>query len=404
MSPKRRRIQRPGPAEQPTTGGAKTAFSTLRSEMVENAIVARGVRSENVLGAMRSVPREAFLPRQLQEFAYEDSPLPIDEGQTISQPYIVAFMTEALALEGGERVLEIGTGSGYAAAVLAEIAGEVYTVERIGALAEKAASTLADLGYDNVHVLHDDGTNGWPEHAPYDGIIVAAGGPKVPESLKAAAQDRRPARHPGGHAIPAFRNWFASRASRRTNTGRRTSRTCGSFRWSAVRDGLRRSRGNCASAAATAGRACAERDIGGSVAAVRAVRLHRECAARSTARSHRRRQDRPARRGEPWDLGILSDARAHHARIDQRRRAFASSPSRATGRMRRASITTCGISSIRPPNGRLSLASRSGCGATTRSAPSSIGCARTMLRSRPARGSPFTGSISTVSTTPSVRC
>ena len=162
----------------------KRDFDQLRSEMVEKAIFARGVRSELVLNAMRSVPREDFLPKQLHEFAYEDAPLPIEEGQTISQPYIVAFMTEALALHGGERVLEIGAGSGYAAAVLSRIAGEVYTVERIGQLAEKAASTLADLGYHNVHVLHGDGTKGWPEHAPYDGIIVAAGGPSVPESLK----------------------------------------------------------------------------------------------------------------------------------------------------------------------------------------------------------------------------
>ena len=159
-------------------------FRPLRHEMVERAIFARGVRSELVLNAMRKVPREAFLPQELREFAYEDAPLPIEAGQTISQPYIVAFMTEALALQGGERVLEIGAGSGYAAAVLAEIAGEVYTVERIGQLAEKAAATLADLGYQNVHVLHGDGTKGWPEHAPYDGIIVAAGGPKIPESLK----------------------------------------------------------------------------------------------------------------------------------------------------------------------------------------------------------------------------
>jgi protein-L-isoaspartate(D-aspartate) O-methyltransferase len=159
-------------------------FSRLRREMVDDAIISRGVRSELVLNAMRSVPRENFLPERLREFAYEDSPLPIEEGQTISQPYIVAFMTEALALQGGERVLEIGTGSGYAAAVLSEIVGEVYTVERIGQLAEKAASTLVDLGYDNVHVLHGDGTKGWPDHAPFDGIIVAAGGPKVPESLK----------------------------------------------------------------------------------------------------------------------------------------------------------------------------------------------------------------------------
>ena len=158
--------------------------TALRHDMVEQHIAARGVRSVAVLEAMRNVPREAFLPANLREFAYEDSPLPIAEGQTISQPYIVAYMIEALALEGGERVLEIGAGWGYAAAVLSEIAGEVYTVERIGQLAEKAASLLADLKYDNVHVLHGDGTLGWKEHAPYDAIIVAAGGPDVPDSLK----------------------------------------------------------------------------------------------------------------------------------------------------------------------------------------------------------------------------
>ena len=159
-------------------------FSHLRGEMVEHHIAARGVRSDNVLKAMRKVRREAFLPAHLHEFAYEDSPLPIAEGQTISQPYIVALMIEALALEGGETVLEIGTGSGYAAAVLGEIARDVYSVERIGQLAEKAAAALAEQGYDNVHVLHGDGTRGWPEHAPYDAIVVAAGGPKIPESLQ----------------------------------------------------------------------------------------------------------------------------------------------------------------------------------------------------------------------------
>ena len=159
-------------------------FGRLREEMVEHHIAARGVRSDNVLKAMRKVKREAFLPAHLHEFAYEDSPLPIAEGQTISQPYIVALMIEALALEGGETVLEIGTGSGYAAAVLGEIARDVYSVERIGQLAEKAAAALAEQGHDNVHVLHGDGTRGWPEHAPYDAIVVAAGGPKIPESLR----------------------------------------------------------------------------------------------------------------------------------------------------------------------------------------------------------------------------
>lgn len=157
----------------------------LRSDMVEQQIASRGVRDEAVLDAMRKVPREAFLPDRMLEFAYEDAPLPIEADQTISQPYIVALMTEALALKGGEKkVLEIGTGSGYAAAVLAEIAGEVYTVERIGQLAQEAALKLTELGYKNVHVRHADGTLGWPEHAPYDAIIVAAGGPEIPDTLK----------------------------------------------------------------------------------------------------------------------------------------------------------------------------------------------------------------------------
>ena len=125
------------------------------------------------------------MPEYLWEFAYDDAPLPIAQGQTISQPYIVAMMTEALELQGGEKVLEIGTGSGYAAGILSQIAKDVYTVERIGQLAEKSAAMLARLGYRNVHVLHGDGTLGWPEHAPYDAIVVAAGGPDVPESLKA---------------------------------------------------------------------------------------------------------------------------------------------------------------------------------------------------------------------------
>ena len=164
--------------------GELKSFASLRAEMVERNIAGRGVRDELVLEAMRKVPRESFLAEKLREFAYEDSPLPIAGEQTISQPYIVAFMAEALMLKGGEKVLEIGAGSGYAAAVLSEIAADVYTVERLGQLADKAAAKLAELGYDNVHVLHGDGTRGWPEHAPYDAIVVAAGGPQVPESLK----------------------------------------------------------------------------------------------------------------------------------------------------------------------------------------------------------------------------
>ena len=133
---------------------------------------------------MRKVPRERFLPGGEGIFAYDDSPLPIGQGQTISQPYIVAYMVEALDLEGGEKVLEIGTGSGYAAAVLAEIAGEVYTIERIEGLATRARDVLKDLGYDNVHVRQSDGTLGWPEQAPFDGIVVTAAAPDLPDALK----------------------------------------------------------------------------------------------------------------------------------------------------------------------------------------------------------------------------
>src|SRR5438552_1449543 len=155
-----------------------------RSEMVAHQILERGVRSDAVARAMREVPREAFIGEEMQEFAYADSPLPIGEGQTISQPYIVAYMIEALELEGGERVLEVGTGSGYAAAVLSRIAREVYTIERHASLAREARAALERIGYDNVHVIEGDGTRGWPEAAPYDAIVVAAGGPEVPPALR----------------------------------------------------------------------------------------------------------------------------------------------------------------------------------------------------------------------------
>ncbi|OGT65933.1 MAG: protein-L-isoaspartate O-methyltransferase [Gammaproteobacteria bacterium RIFCSPLOWO2_02_FULL_47_50] len=143
----------------------------------------QGIRDESVLKAMATVPREKFVGINLLEFAYDDSPLPIEEGQTISQPYIVALMTGALMLKPGDRVLEVGTGSGYAAAVLAEIAAEVYTIERHQSLAHQASVRLKELKYNNVHVLCGDGTLGWPENAPYDGIVVAAGGPEAPRSL-----------------------------------------------------------------------------------------------------------------------------------------------------------------------------------------------------------------------------
>ena len=160
-----------------------TAFATERDEMVERQIVARGVRDPAVLRAMRAVPREAFVPADLEEFAYLDTPLPIGEEQTISQPYIVAVMAELLEVQPGERVLDVGTGSGYAAAVLGQIADEVYTVERHASLADEARRRFEALGYDHIHVRHGDGTLGWPEHAPYDAVMVAAGGPDVPRPL-----------------------------------------------------------------------------------------------------------------------------------------------------------------------------------------------------------------------------
>lgn len=158
-------------------------FEHRRHEMVETQIARRGVRDRWVLDALRSVPRERFVPERLAEFAYEDTPLPIANEQTISQPYVVALMAEALELSPRDRVLEIGAGSGYAAAVLGRIAREVWAVERHEALAREGAERLAALGSENVHVVHGDGTLGWPGSAPYDAIVVAAGGPEVPPAL-----------------------------------------------------------------------------------------------------------------------------------------------------------------------------------------------------------------------------
>jgi protein-L-isoaspartate(D-aspartate) O-methyltransferase len=154
-----------------------------RSEMVERQIAARGIRDRRVLSAMREVPRERFVDRGQLGRAYEDMPLSIGSGQTISQPYIVALMCDALGLVGTERVLEVGTGSGYGAAVLGRLAREVYSIERHPDLAELAAARLAELGFINVHVMTGDGTLGLPERAPYEAIVVTASGPKGPPAL-----------------------------------------------------------------------------------------------------------------------------------------------------------------------------------------------------------------------------
>lgn len=159
-------------------------YAARREQMVREQIAGRGITDPAVLAAMRDVPREQFVLEPYRPYAYDDSPLPIPANQTISQPYIVAYMIAALWLRPDHRVLEIGTGSGYAAAVLSRVVSEVYTVERHRKLADYARDRLARLGYDNVRVLHGDGTRGLAAHAPYDGIIVAAGGPSVPESLR----------------------------------------------------------------------------------------------------------------------------------------------------------------------------------------------------------------------------
>ena len=159
-------------------------YEGRREKMVRTQIEARGVADPGVLRAMRKIPRHLFLPEAFREQAYDDCPLPIGQKQTISQPYTVAVMSEALALSGKERVLEIGTGSGYQTAILAELAEWVYSVERIPDLARTAREILDRLGYDNVAIRVSDGTRGWKSEAPFDAIIVTAGSPKVPEPLK----------------------------------------------------------------------------------------------------------------------------------------------------------------------------------------------------------------------------
>jgi protein-L-isoaspartate(D-aspartate) O-methyltransferase len=159
-------------------------FEHARHRMVDAQIARRGVSDRRVLDAMRRVPREKFVQEGFEEFAYEDSPLPISGGQTISQPFIVAHMIEAAELEPADKVLEVGTGSGYAAAVMSHVAARVFTIERHAALAEQATRLLVSLGYGNVQVRAGDGTKGWPEEAPFDAILIAAGGPVVPPALK----------------------------------------------------------------------------------------------------------------------------------------------------------------------------------------------------------------------------
>jgi protein-L-isoaspartate(D-aspartate) O-methyltransferase len=188
-------------------------FAATRARMVEVQIERRGIRDPNVLEAMRRVPREAFVAPGYENAAYDDTPLPIGSGQTISQPYIVALMVEAAAVSPGAHVLEVGAGSGYAAAVLAEIAAAVVTVERHVELAEAARARLARLGYRNVQVVVGDGALGWPAAAPFDAILVAAGGTSVPEPLK------RQLAEGGRLVIPVGPRWADQKLIRLTRRG-----------------------------------------------------------------------------------------------------------------------------------------------------------------------------------------
>ena len=188
-------------------------FADQRRNMVETQIRKRDVRSPRVLEAMAKVPRHLFVPEVYRAQAYDDYPLPIGEHQTISQPYVVALMTSLLDLKGGEKVLEIGTGSGYQAAVLAEIAGQVYSMEILAPLAERARQTLAALGYANVHVRQGDGYAGWPEEAPFDAIVVTAAPPRVPQPLLDQLKV-------GGHlVVPVGRTFQDLTVFTRTETG-----------------------------------------------------------------------------------------------------------------------------------------------------------------------------------------
>jgi protein-L-isoaspartate(D-aspartate) O-methyltransferase len=196
-------LDRGAAMDRPAPPADDQQYIRLREAMVREQIEARGVRSPSVLAAMRKVPRHRFVPPALVRQAYEDHPLPIGEGQTISQPYIVALMTELLRLEPTDRVLEVGTGSGYQAAVLAELCAEVYSIEIIPELTRHTRSLLAELGYANVHVKLGDGYRGWPGKTPFDGIIVTAAPDHVPQPLLDQLA-------PGGRLVIPVGGWSQS--------------------------------------------------------------------------------------------------------------------------------------------------------------------------------------------------
>jgi protein-L-isoaspartate(D-aspartate) O-methyltransferase len=198
-------------------------FDLMRNMMIEEQLIPRGISDKRVLEAFRKIPRHEFVSKDFSQSAYNDYPLPIGENQTISQPYMVALMTQSLNLKGNEKILEIGTGSGYQAVVLAEITKEVYTVERFKYLADTAADVFKRLGYKNIKTRVGDGTLGWEEFAPYDGIIVTAGAPGIPESLLKQLKDG------GRMLIPIGSGGFGQTLMLVEKVGKniRTSEICG---------------------------------------------------------------------------------------------------------------------------------------------------------------------------------
>ena len=214
-------------ATSPAAGPIPDSFQQARARLVEQDVAARGVTDQRVLAAIGSVRRERFVPASMVAFAYEDSPLPIGSGQTISQPFIVACMAEAAEITASDRVLEVGTGSGYGAAILAELAAEVWTVERHKSLADAARVRLREEGIKNVHVRLGDGSLGWPEAGPFDAIVVTASGPEVPPALLEQLA-------PGGRLVlptgPEGRGQVLRRV-RRTDDDRHTSENLGAVRF-----------------------------------------------------------------------------------------------------------------------------------------------------------------------------
>ena len=380
----------------------KPDFESARTRMVDLTLAGRDISDPLVLESFYRVPRERFVPEALAEFAYQDAPLPIESGQTISQPYIVALTAQALRLRGGERVLEVGTGSGYAAAILGRIAKEVYTIERVALLAKTAAERLERLGVTNVHVVCGDGSLGLPAHAPYDAIAVAAGGPKPPPALIAQLKIG------GRMVIPIGATPSAQMLMRITRVSEHEIREepltevrfvplVGAEAWH--ESPQLRDESPIVRPAPTAPPSTAKlvREVAEPIDGIESVALD--------AMIDRIGDAQLVLIGEASTARASSTACARASRASSSRVViFNSSPSKPTGPMPRASTTTCSAVRRDP---RLNLRHlrdfQRGCGATTRCTISWTGCARSTL-TIPSVASVFMGSTSTACSRRSPRC